>query len=403
VTNDRIERLRATPPSFRWLLTCEWYQTCLASNLQTVSEGVRLRHTRSKFKAIAMTENKNTPTISSLSIPRDSVSDASATAPKFMSAVQFNDYGDPQVLQSVMAATPKPSPGKPLIHVYAASVNPIDYRLRKGEMRWLLPGGFPRIPGFDVAGVISANDQTSKFEIGERVMAFLTSPYGGGYAEYATCRERGIVRIPDSMTFSQAAAIPLAGSTALQSLRDHGKIRKGDRVLVNGASGGVGMFAVQIAKAYGAQVTGVASSRHEAFVRALGADSFIDYNATRFVDTGETWDLIFDVAGKSSYLESRRVLSAKGHFVSTEPSLSGGLMSVVSKFLPQRGRVMLASPCATDLTELCRLFEMEMLTVTIDRLLDLDDAAQAHRLIEDGSERGKIVLRIGNPTCKSIF
>lgn len=348
-----------------------------------------------------MTEHKNALTVSPLRIASDSIADASERVPRFMSAVQYGDYGRPEVLQSVMTTTPKPSPGKPLIRVYAASVNPIDYRLRKGEMRWLLPGGFPRTPGFDVAGVISATNQASDFKIGERVMAYLTNPYGGGYAEYATCRERGIARIPDSMTFSQAAAIPLAGSTALQSLRDHGKIRKGDRVLINGASGGVGMFAVQIAKAYGTHVTGVASGKHEAFVRTLGADAFMDYNATRFVDTGKTWDLIFDVAGKSSYLESRRVLSSKGYFVSTEPSLSGALISVVSKLLPQRGRVMLARPCATDLTELCRLFEMEMLTVTIDRLLELDDAVRAHRMIEDGSERGKIVLRVGTPPRES--
>ncbi|MCA9159823.1 MAG: NAD(P)-dependent alcohol dehydrogenase, partial [Planctomycetales bacterium] len=180
--------------------------------------------------------------------------------------------------------------------------------------------------------------------------------------------------------------------TALQSLRDHGRIAPGKRVLINGASGGVGAFAVQIAKHYGANVTAVASGFNEDFCLELGADNFLDYQNVDFTKSGEQWDLIFDVAGKAGYLDARRVLTHGGRFVSTEPNAKGLFMSLVTRLLSKSGTVMLAKPSAADLRELTSLYELGKLRVTIDSHFSMNQAADAHRRIEEGVDRGKVVL-----------
>ncbi|WP_231617279.1 NAD(P)-dependent alcohol dehydrogenase [Novipirellula aureliae] len=312
--------------------------------------------------------------------------------PVNMRAIVYRDYGGPEVLELAETKTPFPDPKKVIIRVEAAGVNPIDYRLRAGQARYVLPGGFPRIPGYDVAGTIVFAPGESGFYPGDRVMAFLDNKYGGGYAEYARCRSNSVAKIPEDMSIEHAAAIPLAATTALQSLRDHGKLKAKDRVLINGASGGVGAFAVQIAKAYGALVTGVASGANESFVMSLGADEFIDYEKVDFTRAGQAWDLIFDAAGKSGYLKARNVMTQKGRFVSTEPNLSGAIMTILTKFSSKGGVIMLATPSRDDLRELVQLYTDEKLTVTIDHLFPLAQASDAHKRIEKGVDRGKIVL-----------
>lgn len=310
-----------------------------------------------------------------------------------MKAVTYADYGAPSVLQTTDVDTPQPAADEVLIHVAATGVNPIDARLRSGELRWLLPGGFPRIPGYDVAGVVEDAGSDCPFQRGERVMAFLDHLYGGGYAEYATCSHTSIVRMPPGMPFEEAAALPLAGSTALQSLRDHGKLRRGQNVLVLGASGGVGAFAVQIAKSYGGIVTGVASGNHEDFVRSLGADRFINYEQCDYSRANHNWDLIFDVAGKSSFQVAQQVLSPKGNYVTTEPSLRGLVTALVTWPRAQHGTPMLARSRGDDLNELVQLYARQQLVITVAETYLLDRAAEAHRRIEQGGFRGKLVIR----------
>lgn len=316
------------------------------------------------------------------------------SARQSMQAVVYEDYGHAEVLKVAERPIPRRKPNQVLIKVSAASVNPIDYRLRNGEMRWLLPGGFPRVPGYDVAGVIVQCPQDAPFVPGDRVMAFLNLMYGGALAEYAVCSTNVTARIPDRMTMEQAAAIPLAGTTALQSLRDHGRLQRGERVLINGASGGVGAFAIEIAKSYDCHVTAVASGKNKTFCESLGADSFIDYRQTRFTELGERWDVIFDAAGQSGYLKSRKALNAKGRFVSTEPNLSGILMSALTWPLSKRGKVMLAQANAADLKTLIQLYESGKLTVTIDSQYSFTDASAAHKRVEQGVDRGKVVVMI---------
>lgn len=309
-----------------------------------------------------------------------------------MKAVVYSDYGDASVLHVADRPVPVRAADQVLIAVHASSVNPIDYRIRRGEMKWLLPGGFPRIPGYDVAGTVVECPPESGLERGVRVMAFLDAKRGGALAQYAVCGADVVANIPDEMSWKEAAAIPLAGSTALQSLRDHGAIEPAHRVLINGASGGVGMFAVQIAKSYGCHVDAVASGANEAFCRSLGADRFFDYRKTDFRDSGERWDLIFDAAGKSSFWSVRSVLRKGGRYVSTEPDVKGILMTVLTWPFSESGTVMLAKPRADDLRELILLHQQGRLNVTVDSTYPLADAADAHRRVETGVDRGKVVV-----------
>lgn len=309
-----------------------------------------------------------------------------------MRAIEYDQYGAAEVLQVADRAVPLRLPGQLMIQVLASSVNPVDYRLRRGDMKGLIPFGFPRVPGYDVAGVVVDTDHGSPFKVGDRVMAFLDHTRGGALADYAVCAVSTAAKIPYSMSMQEAAAIPLAGTTALQSLRDHGKIQSGQSVLVNGASGGVGMFAVQIAKSYGCHVDAIASGRNREFCMSLGADHFYDYENDDFTKSVERWDIVFDVAGKAHYLDARKVLKEGGHFVSTEPSITGLLMTIFTWPLSKSGQIMLAIPSGDDLRELIRLREAGKLRVTIDSTLSFEQAVQAHRRVESGVDHGKVVL-----------
>jgi len=309
-----------------------------------------------------------------------------------MRAIEYDQYGDANVLHVADHPIPQLLPGQVLIEVLASSVNPIDYRFRRGDMKGLIPFGFPRVPGYDVAGIVVDAFKDTSFANGDRVMAFLDHTRGGALADFAVCAVSSVAKIPDTMPMEDAAAIPLAGTTALQSLRDHGKIKRGQSVLINGASGGVGMFAVQIAKAYGCHVDAIASGRNREFCLSLGADHFYDYEKDDFTKSEERWDIVFDVAGKAHYLESRAVLKEGGHFISTEPSVTGLLMTILTWPLSKSGQVMLAVPSGDDLRELIRLYVTAELKVTIDSEFSFEKASEAHRRVESGVDHGKVVL-----------
>jgi NADPH:quinone reductase-like Zn-dependent oxidoreductase len=309
-----------------------------------------------------------------------------------MRAIVYDAYGGANVLRSTHLPVPTRQRDELLIEVRASSVNPIDYRLRSGEMKGLLPGGFPRIPGYDVAGIVAEGDESGTFKAGDRVMAFLDSVRGGACADFAVCSADVAAKLPDSMPFVNAAAIPLAGTTALQSLRDHGGIQPGHRVLVNGASGGVGAFAIQIAKSYDCYVAAVASSENRKFCLSLGADQFYDYEKTDFTQSDELWNIVFDAAGKSGYWDSRPVLFEGGRYVSTEPDVKGMLMTLFTYPLSKSGKVMLAKPSGDDLRALIELYNKDKLKVTLDSTYPMSDASSAHRRIEAGVSRGKVVL-----------
>jgi 2-desacetyl-2-hydroxyethyl bacteriochlorophyllide A dehydrogenase len=322
----------------------------------------------------------------------ESVSDFRTTVQSNMRAIEYDRYGDAAVLHVGDHSVPRRLRGQIMIQVLASSVNPIDYRFRRGEMKGLIPFGFPRIPGYDVAGVVTEADDDCQFAAGDRVMAFLDDTRGGALADFAICSSKCAAEIPDSMSMEEAAAIPLAGTTALQSLRDHGKMKRGQAVLINGASGGVGMFAVQIAKSFGCRVDAIASAANRDFCLSLGADHFYDYENYDFTQSRDRWDIIFDAAGKSHFLNARPALKTGGRFVSTEPSVRGLLMTVLTWPLSKSGKVMLAEPSGDDLRELIKLYTLGQLHISIDSTFPFERASEAHERIEEGVDHGKIVL-----------
>ncbi|HEY0109874.1 MAG TPA: NAD(P)-dependent alcohol dehydrogenase, partial [Fibrella sp.] len=230
-----------------------------------------------------------------------------------MKAAIINEYGDSDKLQIQDVPKPKIDTHDVLIRVHAAGINPVDTKVRQGAMHKILAILFPKILGAECAGVVEeVGLMITDLQPGDRVVASLGT-FGDGYAEYAVAKDKNVVKLPDGIDFIQAAAMPVAAGTALQALRDKGHLRPFDRVLINGASGGVGTFAVQIAKILGAHVTAVCSADSAPMVRHLGADQVIDYHTTDFTKLADDiFEVVFDAVGKSSFDECRNILTAEG-------------------------------------------------------------------------------------------
>jgi NADPH:quinone reductase-like Zn-dependent oxidoreductase len=313
-------------------------------------------------------------------------------------------YGSPDVVRYEDIPKPMPADDEVLVKVHAASVNPLDWHYLEGTPYMVRIGagfGKPENPrlGVDFAGTVEAvGKNVTRYKPGDDV-------FGGKFgalAEYVTVREtRALAPKPGNMTFEQAAAVPIAGVTALQALRDKGHLHAGQKVLVNGASGGVGTFAVQIAKSYGAEVTGVCSTKNVELVRSVGADHVIDYTREDVTRGEQRYDLIVDTVGTHSPLEYRRVLTPQGVYVmigSTSPGNWFGWLerpiegSLLSAFVSQKFTMMLAELTPQDLAELGTLMQSGKLTPVIDRRYQLSEAAEALRYLEKGHARGKVVL-----------
>jgi NADPH:quinone reductase-like Zn-dependent oxidoreductase len=330
----------------------------------------------------------------------------SAGAPSMKASVA-RCYGSPDLVRLETLAKPLPADDRVLVKVRAASVNPLDWHYLRGKpyfMRSMAGIGTPddvRM-GVDFAGTVEAvGKSVSRFKVGDEVFGGAD----GAFAEYVTVREAGSVALkPGNLTFEQVAAVPIAGITALQALRDEGRVKPGQAVLVNGASGGVGTFAVQIAKAYGATVTAVCSTRNVDMVRAIGADRVIDYTKEDFTKRPEVYDVIIDTVGTHSLSDYRRALTPQGSLVivgalSDEPWL-GPLADtlkakLVAPFVSQRVVFFLAQMKPEDLQTLRTLMEAGKVTPVIDRRYPLSEVPQAIRYLEQGHARGKVVIDVG--------
>jgi NADPH:quinone reductase-like Zn-dependent oxidoreductase len=323
-----------------------------------------------------------------------------------MKAVVYCDYGVAN-LKFQDVEKPTPADDQLLVRVRAASVNPLDWHFVEGTpylMRALAAG--LRKPkdtqlGVDFAGTVEAvGKNVTKFKPGDEVFGGRT----GAFADYVCVREsRAVALKPAGVTFEQAASVPIAGITALQALRDKGQLQAGQKVLINGASGGVGTFAVQIAKSYGADVTGVCSTRNVDLVRSLGADYVIDYTKEDFTKTGQLYDLVVDNVGNRSLSECRRVLKPKGTFVlvggggANEQGLIGPMakpikVMLVSPFVSQKLGMILAQLNHDDLALLADLMQSGKVKPVIDRTYKLSDVAEAIKYLEQGHARGKVVI-----------
>ena len=316
-----------------------------------------------------------------------------------MKAIVYRTYGSPEVLDYTTMAEPTPKDDEVLIHVRAASVNKGDWHLLHGEPFLVRPSAGLRRPkhpilGADVAGeVVAVGRAVTRFQPGDAVFGDLSASGRGGFAEYVAAPADVLARKPAAIPFTAAAATPTAGVTALQGLRTHGRIEPGRRVLINGASGGVGTFAVQIARALGATVTAVCSTRNVEQARRLGADHVIDYTQEDFTQGGQRFDLIFDTVGNRSVAEYRQVLAPQGRFVTTAflPALA-----LLGPWLALRGgpamQNMLAKPNRADLDFLAGLLEAGKLAPVIDRCYPLAEAPAALHYVGAGHARGKVVI-----------
>jgi NADPH:quinone reductase-like Zn-dependent oxidoreductase len=324
---------------------------------------------------------------------------------RLMGAITYTKYGPPDVLQFTEVARPTPGDNEVLIRIRAASVNPLDWHFMRGTPYIVRAQAGLRKPkttrlGVDGAGMVEAvGKNVTRFQPGDEVFGACK----GAFAEYACASEGRLVLKPTNVTFEQAAAVPVAALTALQGLRDKGQIQSGQKVLINGASGGVGTFAVQIARLLGTDVTGVCSTRNVDMVRSIGANRVVDYTQEDFTKSGQRYDLIFDSAGNHSLSDIRRALTRDGTLVSVGGPDNGhwigpltGVLAVLvlSRFVSQKLIPFLAHLNRDDLMVMKELLETGKVTPVIDRSYPLSDVPEAIRYLEEGHARGKVVITV---------
>jgi NADPH:quinone reductase-like Zn-dependent oxidoreductase len=318
-----------------------------------------------------------------------------------MKAIVYYDYGSPDVLRFEEIPKPTPGDGEVLLKVRAASVNPLDWRLMRGKPYLVrMIGGLsrPLRPGRDVAGEVEAvGKNVTQFKSGDEVFGVGR----GTFAEFACAPESGLVVKPASVTFEQAASVPIAGLTALQGLRDKGRIQRGQTVLINGAAGGVGTFAVQFARSFGAEVTGVCSTRNVDMVRSIGADRVVDYTREDFTRSGQRYDLLLECVGNQSLAAARSVLTPNGICViAGAPKEFGVILArglkamVVSRLGGQRFALFVSKMSKPDLTTIGEFIATGKVTPVIERCYRLSEVPEAIRYSEEGHARGKLVVTL---------
>jgi NADPH:quinone reductase-like Zn-dependent oxidoreductase len=327
-----------------------------------------------------------------------------------MKAIVYCDYGPPDVLKLMDIPKPVPNDNQVLVKVRAASVNPYDWHFIRGTPYIMRLGVGLRKPkvtriGVDFAGTIEAVGKNpaaaGQFKPGDEVFGGKT----GAFAEYVCVSEKGVALKPANITFEQAGSVAIAGLTALQAVRDKAKAQRGQKILINGASGGVGTFAVQIAKSFGADVTGVCSTRNVDLVRSIGADHVIDYTKEDFTKSQQRYDVIIDNVGNQPLLSLRRALTPKGKYV----MIGGGGLSdqgvigpmfrpiraiLLSPFVSQEMGMMLTDPTQNDYKMVADLMQAGKVTPVIDRRYKLSEVPEAIAYLEQGHARGKVVITL---------
>ena len=303
--------------------------------------------------------------------------------------VRIHEFGDSSVLQHDDVAIPEPGPGEVRVRVHAAGVNPVDYKIREGKYPMVTADDLPFAMGRDVSGVVDAvGDTVDSFDRGAAVHAMVGR--GGGYAQHAIVRAEEAAAVPRGLSHGEAASMPLAALTAWQGMIDHGDLREGQTVLIHGGAGGVGHFAVQIAKARGATVVTTAAAEDAPLLQELGADRVIDYRSQRFEEEAGDVDLVFDLIGGDTQDRSWSVLARGGALVSTlgEPS------EEKARETDARATRFLVQPNGTQLEEIDRVFLAGQLRPVIAESFPLERAAEAQDRLERGHSRGKVVLSV---------
>jgi NADPH:quinone reductase-like Zn-dependent oxidoreductase len=308
-----------------------------------------------------------------------------------MKAIVVHQYGGPEVLKYEDVARPEPNANEVLIRVKAASINPVDVAIRKGYLKEFTGNKLPLILGMDAAGEIEkVGAKIDKFKVGDPVIAFFTLAGEGGYAQFVAATENEIARKPSAISFEQAAALPAAGSTAWKALVETGDLKAGQTVLIHGGSGGVGHFAIQIAKALGAKVIATASSANQDFLKQMGADVAVDYTKQKFEDVAKDVDLVLDSVGQDTLRRSYGVVKKGGMVVSIVDDIDANELAAHGI----RGTTIRTEPNAKRLDELARLIDAKKITPIVSQVLPLSEVAKAHQQIATRHTRGKIVLQV---------
>ncbi len=327
-----------------------------------------------------------------------------------MKAIVYQKYGAPDVLELSEVEKPSPKADEVLIKIYAVSANAADGHLLTGDPFFLrFTSGLLKpknqILGADVAGRIEAvGSSVKEFQVGDEVFGDLSSCGWGGFAEYVCAPEDALVIRPANLSFEEAAAVPMAAVTALQGLRDKGEIAPGKKVLINGASGGVGTFAVQIAKSHGAEVTAVCSTGKMDMVRSIGADHAIDYTQEDFTQNGQRYDLIIAANGYHSLSDYKRALAPGGRYVCTGGTMKQIFEGMILGPLKSRSESitmgsLAAEPNKEDLAYVKELLEAGKIVPVIDKCYPLNETPAAMRYLEEGHARGKIVITVVQPSA----
>jgi NADPH:quinone reductase-like Zn-dependent oxidoreductase len=308
-----------------------------------------------------------------------------------MKAVRIHAYGGPETLRYEEVPCPMPDKGEVLVQVHAAGVNPVDWKIRQGYLKEMLNRSLPIISGWDVSGVVEATgDNVTRLKVGDEVYSRPDLTRDGAYAEYIVIRESEVALKPKSIDHINAAAIPLAALTAWQALFDAGGLKAGQTVLIHAAAGGVGHFAVQLAKWKGARVIGTASKRNHDLLRMLGADELIDYTATRFEDVVRDVDVVFDTMAGETQTRSWKVLKKGGILV----SILGHPSEEEAAAHNARAGFVFVQPNAQQLNEITKLVDSKKLRPVVETVLPLSEARRAQEINQAGHVRGKIVLRV---------
>lgn len=308
-----------------------------------------------------------------------------------MKAIVINQFGGPEQLHPEELPMPVAHRGQVLVKIHATSVNPIDFKIRQGVMKFLSGRKFPKVLGGDLAGIVQQDSKS--FRTGDKVFGMLKSS-GGGYAEFVSVDEDQLCKMPEGFSFEEAAAVPLAALTALQALQKGRLSLDGLQVLINGASGGVGHFAVQIAKALGATVTAVSSLANHELLKAFGADLVIDYHTEKFYRSSARYDLIFDAVGSVSYFKARKVMNPNSWYVTTLPNHGYFFYRLFNIFRSKKVSFIMTKPKGIDLKLIAQMMEKGLVKPHIDSVFLLDEAPNAHIKAETNRTIGKIVLKV---------
>jgi NADPH:quinone reductase len=320
-----------------------------------------------------------------------------------MKTIEYTRFGEPEVLALTEKDKPEPMKAGVRVKVTAAGLNPIDYKTRKGlgfvagQINTQLNDGIGWVPGYDIAGIVdSVGEDCKSWSVGDRVMGMIGFPLSAGAcAEYVITTPELLCRVPDNIDLDAAAGVPLAALTAWQALFEVGSIKEGDKVLIHAAAGGVGHFAVQLAKSRGAYVIATASGHNHDFLHEIGVDEAIDYTKTDFVDACYGLDFVLDTLGGDIGHWSLKVLASRGQLV-TVPTVTAENIIKEGNKLGIKTAGLTVHPDTENLAEIAELIETEALKVHIDKVYSLEDASQAHAHLETNHVRGKLVLKVDN-------